>query len=526
MSRITADELMQWGMMNMWNEEREGVYGVRHGACPVGDFGPSTQRQYGSEDDGIDEDNFFEKAFPVLYPYGRGGIEAIRRTKVDFRSHVQWALQYHDRRFRRHETFPFVAFGILQRRQGLGSARIQMKRADFDRVSRTLSTLTVERLRKAQEEEENHQPISDAAVRLLKEHVEAVASRVLGSDQMRIRFRSQMWSSSAVLGPPALWATINPNDDSDPLAQVLAGEDISLDDFVAANGPNAQERGRTIARDPYAAAKFFHHTVRAMLETLFQIKATPFRVQSGMGVLGEVAAYFGTVESQGRGTLHLHLLIWLKHAPTTAQMNDMLRTPEFREKVKQYIKANIRAYLPGLEDADSIKQVPRSKEFAFARPPHPDSEHYAREVAELELQLARTEQVHTCQVGRCLIPNRYGQLRCKRKAPWARNEEDYVTETGEWGPARLYEYINAWNPAVTVNIRCNNDIKLLTNGEDTKNITFYVTSYSAKKQGRSHNMSALLSQGYAYHVDHPKPEYIDDLRESHRLLLFRLSTLR
>ena len=31
------------------------------------------------------------------------------------------------------------------------------------------------------------------------------------------------------------------------------------------------------------------------------------------GVLGPIKAYFGTVESQGRGSLHLHLLICLDH---------------------------------------------------------------------------------------------------------------------------------------------------------------------------------------------------------------------
>lgn len=42
------------------------------------------------------------------------------------------------------------------------------------------------------------------------------------------------------------------------------------------------------------------------------------------GVLGPIKAYFGTVESQGRGSLiHLHLLIWLDH--------DM-RSGDLREK--------------------------------------------------------------------------------------------------------------------------------------------------------------------------------------------------
>ena len=43
-----------------------------------------------------------------------------------------------------------------------------------------------------------------------------------------------------------------------------------------------------------------------------------------------------------------------------------------------------------------------------------------------------------------------------------------------------------------------------------------------KKQGKNHNMSAIMAQGFAYHLDHPKLAYIDDLRDQHWLLLFCL----
>ncbi|KZT03540.1 uncharacterized protein LAESUDRAFT_636720, partial [Laetiporus sulphureus 93-53] len=55
------------------------------------------------------------------------------------------------------------------------------------------------------------------------------------------------------------------------------------------------------------------------------------------GVFGYVNAYFGTVESQGRGTLHLHMLIWLKDSPTSDEMSSLLRTEEFRQKMVAFI---------------------------------------------------------------------------------------------------------------------------------------------------------------------------------------------
>ena len=45
--------------------------------------------------------------------------------------------------------------------------------------------------------------------------------RIQGSDQAHYRLRSEIWSTSTVLGPPSLWITINPSDLHDPIAQVV-----------------------------------------------------------------------------------------------------------------------------------------------------------------------------------------------------------------------------------------------------------------------------------------------------------------
>ena len=80
--------------------------------------------------------------------------------------------------------------------------------------------------------------------------------------------------------------------------------------------------------------------------------------------------------------------------------------------------------------------------------------------------------------------------------------------------------MNAWVPALTVNVRCNNDVKLLTNCHDTMNISFYITTYQTKKQGRNFNMSAVLAKGYTYHSQ--KTSELQTLQDKHWLMLFRL----
>ena len=52
------------------------------------------------------------------------------------------------------------------------------------------------------------------------------------------------------------------------------------------------------------------------------------------GVLGPIKAYFGTVESQGRGSLHLYPLIWLDHDMKPTDMKEKIQHTDFREKLK------------------------------------------------------------------------------------------------------------------------------------------------------------------------------------------------
>jgi hypothetical protein len=85
MSKVTASEMTQWGISNLWPAGREGPYGVRHGSQPVSDFGRERDKTARVQ-------NLFEKSFPCLYPYGRGGIEADRPVNIDFKDHVRWSL--------------------------------------------------------------------------------------------------------------------------------------------------------------------------------------------------------------------------------------------------------------------------------------------------------------------------------------------------------------------------------------------------------------------------------------------------
>ena len=123
-----------------------------------------------------------------------------------------------------------------------------------------------------------------------------------------------MWSITTALNPPSLWVTINFNDLHDRVAQIFSGEHINMDHFKNNMGLSLQTRARNIAQDPYATAAYFHFMNRLIFCTLFSIERTPHQVKARPGVLGHLSSYFGSVESQGRGSLHQHIYFWMKDA--------------------------------------------------------------------------------------------------------------------------------------------------------------------------------------------------------------------
>jgi hypothetical protein len=112
-----------------------------------------------------------------------------------------------------------------------------------------------------------------------------------------------------------------------------------------------------------------------------------------------------------------------------------------------------------------------------------------------------------------------GRIKCKCRAPFEVSTRDYVDEDGRWGPKRTYRYINNWCPPIMQCTRCNQDIKLITNGAETTDISFYITLYVAKRQSKSSNSSALLVKKLAFHKK--RERYNSDICRLNKRLLQR-----
>lgn len=520
LSSITAQDLLDFAINNCDESREEGAYAIRHGSKPMNTFGQPHKGATDAEKEDVLRTNPMASMFTTLFPFDEGGIEAKKRRPVGFIEHVRWALQYHDHRFRTHHSFPFVAFGIEQRRQALRSARVHVSRKDLKREAHVLSDLTLEDLRQAAaDEEKGGASSSNPRVKTLRRHLKVMGAKVLGSDEARAANRSKIWSTVVMKNPPSLWVTINPADIHDPVAQIFAGEEINMEDFCDTVGPDKDRRARNIARDPYAAAKFYNFIIHTVFQTLLGINATGSSVHSTMGLVGVVSAYYGMTEAQGRGTLHLHLLLWLEDAPTAEEMAELLKGEEFREKVSVYIKKNIRSHLRGF-DKEGLKNEKRDSAVPYSRPPNPKMRGFTACRRAFERRVVRASQVHTCRKGSCLkYSTTKGRWKCKRRAPFKLSRRTTVDENGNWRSRRTYGYLNSWHPWIAVAMRCNHDIKLLTHGRETRHVVWYVTTYATKKQNKTYNMSALLARGLRYHFQ--PTTYIQDAQDRNRLLLYR-----
>jgi hypothetical protein len=63
--------------------------------------------------------------------------------------------------------------------------------------------------------------------------------------------------------------------------------------------------------------------------------------QDHLSIYGDTSAYYGTVEQQGRLTLHLHLLLWISGSFTPQEIRNRIMdvNSEFQKKMVEYLES-------------------------------------------------------------------------------------------------------------------------------------------------------------------------------------------
>ncbi|KAJ3120408.1 hypothetical protein HK098_004637 [Nowakowskiella sp. JEL0407] len=70
-------------------------------------------------------------------------------------------------------------------------------------------------------------------------------------------------------------------------------------------------------KNPIAGARFFNFMIKKFFDVILRVNDA-----NHSGVIGKLSAYYGVVEAQGRGSLHIHMLIWIEEATSLLNMKE------------------------------------------------------------------------------------------------------------------------------------------------------------------------------------------------------------
>jgi hypothetical protein len=159
-----------------------------------------------------------------------------------------------------------------------------------------------------------------------------IDGKVDGSITSKKRMRSEIWSMIAYMGAPIWYITLSPADNKHPMCLYFADSKERLDVELLRS---EDERYRLIANNPVAGARFFHFMVQMFIEHVLGVGTDHW------GMYGETAGYYGTVEQQGRLTLHLHMLLWIQGTFSPEEVRSKILKPDsqFRCKLVEYLES-------------------------------------------------------------------------------------------------------------------------------------------------------------------------------------------
>jgi hypothetical protein len=306
-----------FGETNLNNDDF--VYMIPHGSKPTNEYlNP----------------NLLPGLYPKLFPYGQGGLEdPARPIKVSIKDHIRYLLHYDDKRFEKHHSFLFIIFNMMQRREVCLQARLLTSKPFFTKDAKTIEKITTDEIEHVLKPaiEGTYTSSFNFRINTLVKNIRSVSGNAMGSVHKRSSLRSQMHALIFNQRLFSIFLTINPADIHHPLAMYFAGIDFDLDNILPESLPSTYELAQIIVSHPVATAKFFHHLISSILAAFIE-------GGSNGGVLRKIKACFGTIESQGRGSLHLHILIWLGHDLTPVDLKNSVQNENFKENLITYLE--------------------------------------------------------------------------------------------------------------------------------------------------------------------------------------------
>jgi Helitron helicase-like domain at N-terminus len=458
------------------------------GDVTVGEVGqrPYVRISHGNRFADTLEKDFFPKTFPTLFPYGRGGPRSVGDQAVNH-TLKQWSrtmLQRHGGRFAKHPVFLFFVFNKLVRASNRRVSMARMKKATFRKLETLYDGLNIEKLRNASEEMRKSGRTTDRDINTLLRELSIYGYAQPMSNDTRLEMRRKINSLCIYTGLPSIWFTINPNDINNPIKLILAAgrhRDRARARELLRNLKNGLELTSLSINDPVSSAMFFFREITLFFKHF---------VRTGQdSVYGRVSHYYGAVETNERGSLHLHGFLWLEGNDDQANLVNDMSNPDneaYKRKVESYIDDVFSECL----DESEGREIRKTRKVTEVSTELIHDYSFLKETFEAESNFAAfCSQIHT-HSPTCLkyfvkeissgSIDREKRHPCRFRAPWKIVDKTFFTEEGLLEVKRNHHMVNRYNKCMAIALRHNHDISMILTRKQGLALVFYGTNYATK----------------------------------------------
>ena len=460
----------------------------------------------------------YPQMFPWLFPYGLGGIGT---TNLSDKEHIRHLLMYHDKRFQVDINFPFVAFSHAQTKTSTTQSFLLADQRRFGdianrllNVNQTVLADITEKLAKG----EYIKPESDEEKMCFQviHDLDHVSGKMLGSTTSKKYMRNEIWSLINYIGAPYWYITLSPADTKHPICIYYA----DINEEFTPNILPYDKRTRLVCQNPVAGARFFHFMVVTFISDVLRVDSKHH------GLYGDTNRYYGTVEQQGRLTLHLHMLIWIQGSLNPQEMREkiMSSNSDWHKKLIDWLEnCHTGDFLTGTyadvskntaENAKSDGYFDPTETMPEPPPPkckakHTMNENLCQACKKLDTWWSRFKHtvddllmrsnVHSCERGQkkdgtrhknkasaSCKDNKWG--RCKARFPRPTVLKSFIDDTGAIAMKKIEPWLNTFTPLITYLFRCNTDVTSLSSGTAIKAVVIYVSDYITKTTLKTHTI--------------------------------------
>lgn len=416
---------------------------------------PAVQMQAGSDLLKTNTKDFCALAFPYLFPHKTGHPNASKRKLIHMtlQEEILHIMLRYKSRATNNMALLVLIFDILQWRQILNGVQFCIKNSSTV-DSDIIKNLTLQKLNDAISAKlsgEYNDPISSTLARSMN---------IIGKAAPFSQFskRKNLHELHATLinkGSPSFYITITPDETKNVLAYVLQLKNPKDFDWSRdyQNITSSKSRQNLSKENPTGSTIFFHTLISTLLNQMFSI--------NGPGLLGNISSYYGMVETQGRGTLHVHILFWLHNdIPKLDLFNNLQENSTLEAKIAAFLDNVIQSdIIPFSECLDSTCAY-NNIDMSYVPVPEID-QHFNHTVWHILSHAIKTYQYHihtySCQ--------KNDSTTCRYRMPNMVTPNTFFDkETGSFQLHTTDGFINCYNWIILLFTNSNMDMKFLHSG--------------------------------------------------------------